>query len=163
MGIVQKLSHPAYGRWKWIHCHCHMLVFARRLSYLGQLCSTHTHKHTCYIRASSMQHTEEKSKFCGLHRQVSSSLTTILFHVAPTHPLFHRIDKETIYRKPVVFTCSLQPWRCSESEFRQVVVTTPINVFARGGAGFLSLVEISWCYYPNQHICQRGCRIFIPY
>ena len=21
----------------------------------------------------------------------------------------------------------------------------------------------SWCYYPNQHICQRGCRIFIAY
>ena len=60
-------------------------------------------------------------------------------------------------------TCSLQPWRCSASEFRQVVVTTPINVFARGGAGFLSLVKISWCYYPNQHICKRGCRIFIPY
>ena len=25
------------------------------------------------------------------------------------------------------------------------------------------LLEISWYYDPNQHICQRGCRFFIPY
>ena len=24
--------------------------------------------------------------------------------------------------------------------------------------GFLSLVKTSWCYYPNQRICHRGCR-----
>ena len=31
--------------------------------------------------------------------------------------------------------------------------TTPINIFAREGAGFLSRIKTSWCYYPNQHIC----------
>ena len=64
---------------------------------------------------------------------------------------------------PWLKTCSLQPWRCSASEFREADVTTPINIFARGGAGFVSLKKISWCYYHNQHICQRGCRIFILY
>ena len=27
----------------------------------------------------------------------------------------------------------------------------------------LSLTKLSWCYYPNQHICQRRCPDFIPY
>ena len=27
----------------------------------------------------------------------------------------------------------------------------------------LSLIKMNWCYYPNQHICQRRCPDFIPY
>ena len=77
--------------------------------------------------------------------------------------IFLELWKALCWSVMVLLTCSLQPWRCSVSEFRQVVVTTLINIFARGGAGFLSLIKISWCYYPNQHICQRGCRIFITY
>ena len=37
------------------------------------------------------------------------------------------------------------------------------NVFAATLTLLRVWIQISWCYFPNQHICQRGCRIVIPY
>ena len=36
------------------------------------------------------------------------------------------------------------------------------NMFAATLTLLRVWIQISWCYYPNQHVCQRGCRIFIP-
>ena len=69
----------------------------------------------------------------------------------------------------------------------KVDVITPINILFRGGSKCWSLMKIklmllpqstycsegvanadplwrySWCYYPNQHIVQRGWQMLIPY
>ena len=47
-------------------------------------------------------------------------------------------------------------WRLLIPHEDKVDVITPVNIFFRGG---VVTFDPSWCYYPNQHIVQRGWQI----
>ena len=91
--------------------------------------------------------------------------------VPEINPSFRWVDVTT----PINICCQRGVPEINPS-FRWVDVTTPINILpegvpARGGAEMVvypliqhrgGAVSWCWCFYPNQHICQRGCRFFYP-